>query len=70
MQSGTVARIDTPRKSPIFLKAAVISIPWARYWPAKSSRFVCCYLTAIGFISKAKSDTIDMAEGLAFNLSN
>jgi len=69
MQSGTVARRDTPRKSPIFLKAAVTSILWARYWPAKSSPFVYCYLTAIGFISKAKSDTIDMAEGLAFNLS-
>jgi len=69
MQSGTVARRDIPRRSPIFLKAAVTSIPWARCWPAKSSHFAYHYLTAIGFISKAKSDTIDMAEGLAFNLS-
>ena len=63
------AKKDTPLASLIFRKAAVTSILWARYWPAKSSPFVYCYLTAIGFISKAKSDTIDMAEGLAFNLS-
>lgn len=69
MQSGTVLRKDIPRKSPISLKAAAISIPWARYWPVRSSLFAFYCLTAIGFISKARYDTIDMVEDLVFSLS-
>ncbi len=63
------AKKDILRKSPISLKAGAISIPWARCWPVRSSLFEFYCLTAIGFISKAKCDTIDMAEDLVFSLS-
>ena len=69
MQSGMAAKKDILRKSSISLKAAAISIPWARYWPVRSSLFAFYCLTATGFISKAKSDTIDMVEDLVFSLS-